>query len=50
MIARILMSVGLGAFWILVGSAAGLPGTGLTFGIAGALFIWVWTMPRRRRG
>lgn len=47
MIARILMSCGLGAFWILVGSAIGRPDLGMIVGFMGALFIWVWTYPRK---
>ena len=47
LLARALMAIGLGLFWILVGYSFGFPGLGVACGLLGAAFIWVWTHPRR---
>lgn len=46
-IARSLLALGLGGFWILTINAAGYPATGAVVGILAALFIFVWSHPSR---
>ncbi|MCK5495674.1 MAG: hypothetical protein KAI80_04630 [Hyphomicrobiaceae bacterium] len=48
MLARTLMALGLGGFWLLVGHGFGRPGLGLAAGMIGAAFIFAWTHPGRR--
>jgi len=47
MLARVLMAVGLGLFWILVGDYFGQPGLGVAAGLLGAAALWAWTSDRR---
>lgn len=44
-IARSLLALGLGGFWIIVGALTGYEVTGIVFGVLGAAFIFVWTHP-----
>lgn len=44
-IARTLLAVGLGGFWIMAGVLTGYEATGFVFGVFVAVFIFVWTYP-----
>lgn len=46
-LARSLLAVGLGGFWILIGSSVGYPTAGTVVGILAAFFIFVWSHPSR---
>ncbi len=44
-IARMMLALGLGGFWIMAGQITGYEFTGFVLGVMGAAFIFAWTHP-----